>query len=100
MRCFFVKLIPPRSDFMQTMSGAERALMMQHQAYWRQFAEKGWAIAYGPVADERGGYGAGFWRLPDDVDPRSLMNEDPTIKADAGFRYEVHPMPALAIGKI
>jgi len=26
--------------------------------------QRGWAIAYGPVADAAGDYGAGFWACP------------------------------------
>ena len=97
---FFLKLIPPRPDFMLNMTEQERAIMGAHQAYWRAFADKGWAVAYGPVADPAGGYGAGFWALPDGEDPAALAADDPAIKADAGFRYEIAPMPVLVTGKI
>jgi len=50
----FMKLVPPRTDFMQTMTSDELDLMRQHQSYWAGFAEKGWAVAYGPVADPVG----------------------------------------------
>jgi uncharacterized protein len=99
MKYFFLKLIPPRPDFIETMTDAERAIMGAHSAYWVEFAEKGWAVAYCPVADKNGGYGAGFWSLPDDVDPGPITANDPAIKANAGFRYEISPMPALVIGK-
>ena len=99
MRYFFLKLIPPRPDFMVTMTEQERAIMGAHQVYWRGFAEKGWAVAYGPVADPKGGYGAGFWALPDGEDPAALAAGDPAIKVEAGFRYEILPMPALVLGK-
>lgn len=99
MKHYFLKLIPPRPDFMVTMTDQEPAIMGAHQAYWRGFAEKGWAVAYGPVADPKGGYGAGFWTLPDEEDPAALAAGDPAIKAEAGFRYEILPMPALVLGK-
>ncbi len=99
MKHYFLKLIPPRLDFMVTMTDQERAIMGAHQVYWRGFAEKGWAVAYGPVADPKGGYGAGFWTLPDEEDPAALATGDPAIKAEAGFRYEILPMPALVLGK-
>jgi hypothetical protein len=98
MKYYFIRLLPPRADFMQTMSDQELDIMRAHQGYWRIFADKGWAIAYGPVADPAGGFGAGFWALPDDQDPAALMKDDPAIKANAGFRYEIAPMPALVIG--
>jgi uncharacterized protein YciI len=99
MKHLFVKLNPPRADFMQTMTGDELALMGAHQAYWAGLAEKGWAVAYGPVADPSGGYGAGFWALPDDQDPQALANGDPVVRAGQGFRYDIFPMPALVTGK-
>lgn len=99
MKYYFIKLLPPRPDFMLTMTDAERAIMGAHQSYWRGFADKGWAVAYGPVMDPAGGFGAGFWALPDERDPAALINEDPAIKANAGFGYEIAPMPALVIGK-
>jgi hypothetical protein len=34
-------------------------------------------VAYGPVADKNGGYGAGFWALPDDVYPKPITDNDP-----------------------
>lgn len=100
MKHFFLKLIPPRTDFMQTMTDAERAIMQAHAAYWAGFAEKGWAVAYGPVAAPSGAFGAGFWSLPDDIDPAPIAADDPAIKANAGFCYEIAPMPRLVIGKI
>ena len=99
MKYYFIKLLPPRADFMQTMTGDELALMRAHQDYWRMFAGKGWAVAYGPVADPAGGFGAGFWALPDDQDPASLAAKDPVMLANAGFRYEILPMPALVTGQ-
>lgn len=99
MKHYFLKLIPPRPDFMATMTEPERVIMGAHRIYWRGFAEKGLAVAYGPVADPKGGYGAGFWTLPDEEDPAALAAEDPAIKAGAGFRYEIAPMPVLVLGK-
>jgi len=100
MRYFFLKLLPPRLDFMQTMNVAEKAIMYAHRCYWAEFAEKGWAVAYGPVVGEHGGFGAGFWALPADVDPEPLTRDDPAMKANVGFRYEISPMPALVIGNV
>ncbi|HVW72587.1 MAG TPA: hypothetical protein VHC39_03030 [Rhizomicrobium sp.] len=99
MKFVFMKLMPPRADFMQSMTPEELGLMRAHQAYWAGFAQKGWAVAYGPVADPSGGYGAGFWALPDDQDPQALADGDPVIQARQGFRYDIFPMPALVIGK-
>jgi uncharacterized protein YciI len=100
MKYFFLKLLPPRLDFMQTMDDAEKAIMYAHRSYWAELAEKGWAVAYGPVMGEHGGFGAGFWALPAEVAPEALATNDPAIKANVGFRYEISPMPALVLGKV
>src|SRR6476620_6878274 len=100
MKYYFLKLIPPRPDFMMTMTEAERALMGAHQIYWRGYAEKGWAVAHGPVAAPTGAYGAGFWMLPDEEDPAALAAGDPTITAQLGFRYEILAMQELVVGKV
>jgi hypothetical protein len=99
MKYFFLKLLPPRPDFMWTMTDSEKQLMQAHAAYWLGFAEKGWAVAYGPVAAQTGGFGAGFWALPDDVDLRPIVDADPVILENCGFQYEIHPMPSLVRSK-
>jgi uncharacterized protein len=91
MKYFFLRLIPPRTDFMLTITDAERTIKGEHRAYWQGFAEKGWAVAYGPVADKNDGDGAAFWTPPDDFDPKLVTDNDPTMKADVGFKYEIHP---------
>ena len=99
MKYFFAKLHPPRADFPRTMTPDELALMQQHAAYIRTFAEKRWAVAFGPVADPQGTYGIGVWEVPDEVDVAALSAEDPVIKANRGFRYEVHPMMSMIARK-
>jgi hypothetical protein len=32
---FFVKLIPPRSDFADTLTEDERKIMQEHAVYWK-----------------------------------------------------------------
>lgn len=97
MKYFFLKLVAPRSDFMQTMTSDERQLMQEHGAYLGACMKKGWVQAYGPVADPAGAFGMAVLSLSDDIDPQSITNEDPTIKARVGFRYEIFPMPILTL---
>lgn len=98
MAYYFVRLIPPRPDFIRTMTEAERRIMEQHGAYWARFAAEGWAVAYGPVLDPSGAYGAGFWDLPADADPHTLLAADPVMVANIGCSMEIHPMAALVVG--
>ena len=95
MKFYYAKLHGPRPDFAQTMTAAEMKLMQEHGAYLRGFAQKRWAVAFGPVADPGGAFGVGLWQVPDEVDVTALCAADPVIKSGSGFRYEIHPMPAL-----
>jgi len=93
MQYYVFKLIPPRPTFMADMSEEERALMQSHALYWRELLAKGSAIVFGPVADPAGPYGLCVVRLDEKTDPRSVWIEDPVIKAERGFRFEVASMP-------
>lgn len=68
-------------------------MMADHAAYWRDLMAKGHVVAFGPVADGLGAYGIGIVQFDDDAAVHSFTNNDPVIKANVGFRIEVHPMP-------
>ena len=95
MKCYYARLHAPRADFAQTMTPDELRLMQEHAAYLRTFAQKRWAVAFGPVADPKGAFGVGLWELPDDADLTAICAADPVVKSGRGFRYEIHPMPSL-----
>ncbi len=97
MRFFFYKLIPPRPTFMADMTPAELAIMRDHSMYWRENMAAGKVVAIGPVADPSGGYGVGIIRLDDAESPQALGENDPAIRANAGFRFEFHPMPTVVV---
>ena len=93
MKSYFCKLIAPRSSFLQDMSADELELMRAHGAYWREWMGKGHVLAFGVVADPAGAFGAGFVEFEDDASAQAFASSDPTIRANRGFRMEVHPMP-------
>jgi uncharacterized protein YciI len=95
MKSYLYKLIPPRPDFAQSMTPAEAEIMRAHLAYWTAMLNEGKAVAFGPVADPKGGYGVGMVRLDNDTDPSSLSQNDPAIKAGIGFKSELYLMPQL-----
>jgi uncharacterized protein len=97
MQYFFLKLIPPRPTFQQDMTESERALMLQHVTYWMELAQRGIAVAFGPVADPRGGYGIGIVELADNANADDLEKNDPTVKSGLGFTYEIYPMPQAVL---
>lgn len=93
MRYFFCKLLPPRPSFMSDITPAETRLMQEHSQYWRGLMAEGNVVAFGPVADPNGGFGIAVVRLADGADVKLLADSDPVIKANAGFRFEILPMP-------
>jgi uncharacterized protein YciI len=95
VKYFFFKLIPPRPTFAQDMTDAEAAIMREHAAYWKNWMDRGRVVAFGPVADPKGGYGMGIVQLEDDSEIDSLRLNDPTIKANRGFRFEISPILRL-----
>lgn len=95
MAYFFFKLVPPRPSFPQDITEAEGELMKRHAAYWQSLLDKGFVLVFGPVLDPKGPYGAGIATFADDETARSFAADDPVIKADCGFTYEVCPMAAV-----
>ena len=53
---------------------------------------RGRALVFGPVADPAGVWGLGVLQLADDADPQEVVANDPVMKANAGFSYQVMPM--------
>ncbi|MER9597018.1 MULTISPECIES: hypothetical protein [unclassified Mesorhizobium] len=70
MKYYLAKFIPPRSDFLATMSADEGELMKQHGAFLDRLLGKGTIVAHGPVLDPAGGYGLSLYQVDDDQDMR------------------------------
>lgn len=94
---FLCRLIPPRGDFMQTMTADERAIMQQHVGYWTGKIASGNALVFGPVADPAGGYGIGIMNAADMAAMEALRDADPAVSAGVGFRYEIFVMPRIVM---
>ena len=90
---FFCKLHPPRPSFAQDMSPEEGQLMERHAEYWREWMAHGHVAAFGLVGDPDGAYGIGIVEFEDFDAVKAFTDEDPTIRSESGFRFEVHPMP-------
>ncbi len=97
MKYYLFRLLPPRPTFPGDMTPSEANLMQEHALYWRDLMAKGLVIVFGPVADPRVTYGIAVLQLPDDADANDLGANDPTIRAGAGFRFEIHPMPQAVL---
>lgn len=99
MKYFLCKLIPPRPTFAQDMKDAEAKLMEEHVAYWKGLMERGLVIVFGPVADPKGTYGVAVLEVGEEVDVNALGMNDPTMKANVGFSFEVYPMHRAILRK-
>jgi uncharacterized protein YciI len=99
MKYFLYKLIPPRPTFAQDMTDAEAKLMQQHVAYWKGLMDRGLVIVFGPVADPKGTYGVAILELEEEADANALGMNDPTMKAEVGFHFELYPMDRAVLRK-
>ncbi len=97
MPYYFLKLIPNRPTFSQDMSAEERAIMMQHIAYWTNFMNQGKVAVFGPVADPAGVYGIGVVEAENEDELTRFMDNDPAATINS---YEYYLMPrAVMPGK-
>lgn len=91
MKYFLCKFIPPRADFLPTMSADEQEGMKQHGMYLDKLLAQGLIVAHGPVMDPAGGYGVSLFQIADDQEITALTSGDPLIRQGIGH-YEHHPM--------
>ncbi|KQR82333.1 YciI family protein [Sphingomonas sp. Leaf343] len=94
MKYYLCKYLPPRADFLQTMTDDEKTWMGQHGAYMNDLLAKGLIVAHGPVMDPNGGYGVSLYRIEDDQEIEAFTSQDPIVKNGAGH-YEHFPMLSL-----
>lgn len=92
---FLCRLIPPRSDFMTTMTPEERGIMQEHVGYWTGKVTTGNALVFGPVADPKGGYGIGIIKVADMAEMKALRDADPAMQSGIGFSYDILTMPRV-----
>ena len=94
MKFYLCKYIPPRADFLATMTAEESKWMKQHGDFLNNLLDEGLIVAHGPVMDPSGGYGVSLYQIADDQDIATITSEDPIVKNGAGH-YEHHPMVHL-----
>jgi uncharacterized protein YciI len=92
MKYFLCKLTGPRPTFPQDITPREAEIMEAHTAYCGELLRVGKAVVFGPVADTAGVWGLGVLQLDDGADPQDIVANDPVVKANAGFVYQVIPM--------
>ncbi|NOJ39670.1 YciI family protein [Bradyrhizobium australiense] len=94
MKYYLCKFLPPRPDFLKTMTPEESSLMKQHGMFLNDLLEKRMVVVHGPVDDPAGGWGMSVYEIEDDQDINAMTSEDPMVKSGGG-RYEIYPMRHL-----
>ncbi|SDS06383.1 YciI family protein [Actinopolymorpha singaporensis] len=89
---YFLYRFVPRPDFPSTMTEAEVAVMREHVAYWQALADKGTAVAFGPVADPAGFWGVAVVEAETPEQVQAIRSADPAVVAGLG-PVDVYPMP-------
>jgi uncharacterized protein YciI len=79
------------------MTQAETKLMQEHVMYWTELAGRGIAVVFGPVADPKGVWGVAIVEVEDEADALALAANDPTIKSDRNFEFEIYSMPIAVL---
>jgi uncharacterized protein YciI len=98
MKTWFIRLIPPRSTFMQDMTESERKLMEEHFVYWKDLFAKGACLFGGPVLDPKGVYGVLVVKAASEDEARALGAGDPSVKGRVN-RIEVAEMRVAFLAK-
>jgi uncharacterized protein len=79
------------------MSEVEGAIMQEHFTYWAGIIATRTAVVYGPVMDPQGAYGIAVLEVQDEDSARNIAENDPAIRSNAGFRFEIHQMPDTVV---
>jgi uncharacterized protein len=74
---FVYKLIPPRPTFDLDMTDAERAIMLEHVAYWRALSDEGKVLIVGPVRDSSGAWGLAVVEAASEEEVHAIASADP-----------------------
>jgi len=87
-KTYFVRLIPPRTTFIQDMTEAEGKLMEEHFAYWTDQFAKGVCLFGGPVLDPKGPFGVLVIKAANLDEATAIAAADPSVKGGVN-RIEV-----------
>ncbi len=93
---YLYKLLPPRPSFASDMSSDEATIMQRHAAYWSAQLERGTVVAFGPVREPTGTWGAGIVEARDAAHAEALAREDPAVQSGM-CTFELHPMPRAVV---
>jgi len=88
---FLLKSTACRPTFQMDMTDAERAVMHQHIAYWKEKTEKGISIIFGAVMDTSDVWGLGIVEVENENEIQPLIDADPAY-LDHLMTYQYFPM--------
>lgn len=94
MKFYLCKWIPPRPDFLSTMTDSDKKYIQLHGDYMNQLLKQGIIVAHGPVIDRIGGYGVSLYQIADDQEITDFTSRDPIILHGIGH-YEHFNMLSL-----
>jgi uncharacterized protein YciI len=80
MQYFLSKWIPPRADFLATLTANESQFMKQHGEFLDAMLKAGLIVAHGPVIDKAGAYGLSLYTIADDQDISAITSRDPIVR--------------------
>ena len=66
--------------------------MQEHLTYWKELTDRNFVVIFGPVANPNGIYALAIVEADDEAVVYGFGINDPAMKADLGFRFEVFPM--------
>jgi uncharacterized protein YciI len=74
------------------MTPDERAIMLQHVAYWSELMNRGLVVVFGPVMDPKTVYGIGVVEVDTEEQLKDMIKNDPAASIN---HYEHYPMRAV-----
>ena len=87
MPTFAYRILPPRADFVATITPEEAAIMGAHFEYLSKLFDQGKIVFVGRT--ENGDYGLGIFDLPDEATFDAVVAGDPAVAAGL-VRAEKH----------
>lgn len=95
---FLLRLVPPRTTFVNDMTPDEGKLMRQHADYWAEQFKMGAVLIIGPVLDPKGAWGMAVLETATEEEARALAMNDPSVKAGLN-KVELSPMRVFLMKK-
>lgn len=92
---FFVRLIPPRNDWPESMTPAEQAAMSDHFEYLKKLTSEGKVLIAGPCFKPT--FGVAVLETESEAEAREIMQNDPSVVRQINT-FEIQPMRVALLG--